>query len=127
MKTIISFVALSAMILTSSFTINVQENLNKQSTQNCFDYFRAHRAGKAAVAMMWGVSANDIVQFAVERSYDGSYFEPAGTVAFNGAAGYKFTDNSIYPGYLHYRIIALKTDGTTECSPTVMLRVVQRQ
>jgi hypothetical protein len=128
MKTLISYVALTVFVLASSFTIDVQENLNhKSATYNCFSFLRAHRAGKAAVGLSWSVSSNDIVQFVVERSYDSEYFESAGDVTFNNSASYKFTDNNVYPGYIWYRVTAVKADGTTECSPLEQIRIVQRK
>ncbi|HEU0110349.1 MAG TPA: hypothetical protein VFQ73_05700 [Flavisolibacter sp.] len=128
MKTLISYVALTVFVLASSFTIDVQENLNhKATTYNCFSYFKAHRQGKAGVGMNWSVASTDIVEFVIERSYDEEYFETAGTVGFNGATSYKFTDNDVYPGYITYRITAVKADGTTECSPVEKIRIVQRR
>ncbi len=130
MKTLISYVALTVFVLASSFTIDVQENLNQQSTQTtegCFSYFRAHRQGRAGVGMMWGVSSKDIVQFVVERSYDGGeFFDPAGSVNFNGASSYKFIDKEAYPGYILYRITAVKADGSTETSAVEQVLIAQR-
>ena len=77
--------------------------------------------------MTWAVSSSEIVQFVVEKSYDGEFFEPAGAVEFNGASSYKFIDNDVFPGYITYRVTAIKGDGTVECSPTEQIRIVQRK
>ena len=127
MKTLISYVALALFVVTSSFTIDVQRNLNEHSTSsNCFNYFRTHRQGKGA-GLTWAVTSNEIVQFVVEKSYDGEFFEPAASVEFNGASSYKFIDNDVFPGYITYRVTAIKGDGTSECSPTDQIRIVQRK
>ena len=125
MKTLISFVAVGAFILMSSFTIDVQQNLNQKSTTNCFNYFRTHRQGKA-IAMTWSISSADVTQFIVEKSYDGEYYEPACSVNYNGGSSYKFIDNDVFPGYVSYRITAVKADGSTESSPVETVRIVQR-
>jgi hypothetical protein len=125
MKTLISYVAVAALILTSSFTINVQEKLNQQPNANSFNYLRAHRQGKN-VAMTWSVNNLDVTGFVVERSYDGDFYESIGNVGFNGSAGYKFTDNSVFPGRIYYRINAVHSDGTSEYSPIEAVRIVQR-
>ena len=127
MKTLISYVAVFVFVLASSFTIDVQQHLNqKQTTNNCFSYFRAHRQGKSGVGMAWAVASNDIVQFVIERSFDGGeFYDPIGSVNFNGAASYKFVDRETYPGYIQYRVTAVKADGTTECSPVEQMRIVQ--
>jgi hypothetical protein len=124
MKTLISYVAVAALILMSSFTINVQQQLNEQ-TNSCFNFLRIHRQAKN-VAMTWSVSSTDVVQFVVQRSYDGEFFENIGTVNFAGSASYKFTDDSVFPGRIYYRITAVKTDMSTECSSTEDVRIVQR-
>lgn len=124
MKTLISYLALTALILTSSFTVNQQQQLNKQS-ENCFDSFRVHRQGKAAISLSWTVSSADINQFIVERSYDGEFFENVTSINFNGSSAYKYKDNGIYPGVVYYRITAVREDGTTEYSSVETVRIVQ--
>ena len=125
MKTLMSYVALTALILTSSFTIHKQQELNTQTaTSGCFNYFRIHRQAHN-VAMSWAVNTPDVAQFSVERSYDGEFFENAGSVGYNGGSAFKFTDESPFPGTIFYRIKAIKTDGTSECSSVVSIRVVQ--
>lgn len=125
MKTLISYVAVSAFILMSSFTIDVQQHLNQKSPSGCFSYFRAHRQGHAAITMNWAVTSTDVVAFEIERTYDEYFYENLGTVSFNGAAAYKFTDQSPYPGKGLYRIIAIKEDGSREASPFEEVRIVR--
>jgi hypothetical protein len=124
MKTLLSYLALAALIITSSFTVNQQQQLNQQS-DNCFNSFRAHRQGKAGVSLVWTVSSSDITQFVVERSYDGEFFDNVNPVDFNGSSSYKYNDKEIYPGVIYYRVVAVKSDGTTECSPVETVRIVQ--
>jgi hypothetical protein len=129
MKTLLSYAAIAVFIMASSFTIDNQRHINNETVtsqpNNCFNYFRAHRQARG-VAMTWSVGASNVIQFVVERSYDDYYWEPAGSVSSNGATSYKFNDNSIFPGTIYYRVQALKTDGTTECSATEIVRIVQR-
>lgn len=130
MKTLISYVAFAALVLMSSFTIDTQQKLNQQTQQSaptsCFNYFRIHRQAQG-VAMTWATSANDIVQFVVEKSYDDYYYESAGTVNQNSNNGsFKFVDNAVFPGYVYYRIMAIKADGSVECSPVESVRIVKR-
>jgi len=124
MKTLISSLALFLLIVTSSFTIDAQQKLNEQNAE-CFNYFRAHRQNKG-VAMSWSVSTSNVVEFVVEKSYDDYYYEPSGSVPYTGGNSYKFVDNNVYPGYIYVRVTAVKSDGTTECSPVQRVRIVQR-
>lgn len=127
MKTLFSFLAIAALVLTSSFTVSEQQKLNEQSSAmfNCFNYVRAHRQGKNVV-VNWSATDPSIVQFTVERSYDGEFFDPAGGQGAAGSRAYKFTDMGVFPGTIYYRIVALKGDGTTECSPVETVRIVSR-
>ena len=128
MKTLLSYLAVAGLILTSSFTVNEQQQLNRsnQSVTSCFSRFNVHRAGKAAIEVTWTVSNGNISQFIVERSYDGEFFESVTTIEFNGSSSYKSKDHDVYPGMIYYRVTAMKTDGTSECSPVEMVRIVQR-
>jgi hypothetical protein len=125
MKTLMSYLAVFALILTSSFTINTQQNLNKKNGTGCFNHVRVHRQGKNVVTA-WAVTSNDIVGFSIERSYDGDFFEEAGSVDGDGSSSYKYTDVGVFPGLIYYRIKAVKTDGTTEYSAVETIRIMQR-
>lgn len=124
MKTFLSYIAVVALIITSSFTVNQQKQLNQRAT-SCFTHFNAHRAGKANIELTWSVSSADVVQFSVERSYDGDFFENLSTPGFTGSASYKYKDVGVFPGVIYYRITAIKTDGSTECSSVESVRIVQ--
>lgn len=125
MKKLLSYVAIAALIITSSFTVNQQQQLNQQSANGCFVHFNAHRAGKASIELTWSVSSPDIVQFEVQRSYDGDFYDNVTAVDFNGSSSYKSKDAGVYPGVIYYRIVAVKSDGTTECSSVETVRIVQ--
>lgn len=126
MKALVSYLAVAALIVASSFTVSEQKQLNQKSVNSCFTRFNAHRAGKANIQLTWTVSASGITQFVVERSYDGEFFDNLNTVEFNGASSYKSKDMDVFPGVIYYRVTAVKADGTTECSPVESVRIVQR-
>jgi hypothetical protein len=125
MKTLMSYLAVFALILTSSFTINSQQQLNEKNGTGCFNHIRVHRQGKNVVAA-WAVTTKDIAGFSVERSYDGDFFEEAGSVDADGGSSYKYTDIGVFPGLIYYRVKAVHTDGTTEYSPVETIRIMQR-
>lgn len=116
MKTFLSYLAVAALILASSFTVSQQQHLNQESNGNCFGSIHAQREGKAAVTLNWTVSSADITRFIIERSYDGRAFESIASVSHKGLSDYTCIDKCRYSGRLHYRITALKQDGSTEIS-----------
>ena len=130
MKTLISYVALTVFVLASSFTIDVQQNLNARSAKKAngsFNYFKVHRQGKG-IAMMWSVSSTNAAQFVVERSFDGEYFDTISTIDCNGASRYNYNDGDVYPGYLYYRISCLDANGLVEETSAVeVVHIVQRK
>ena len=132
MKTLISFSFLAFLLMASSSTIATQNELNEKSESvsqvynECFNFLRVHRQGKAGVNISWSVADNQIDHFIVERSYDGEFFEPVNSCGFNGSSNYKMNDNNIFPGTIYYRVKAVKTDGTTEHSAVKSVRIVQR-
>ncbi|MGZ3854059.1 MAG: hypothetical protein ACXVBX_14790 [Flavisolibacter sp.] len=125
MKALVSYLAVAALIVASSFTVGHQKQLNQQSVNSCFSRFNVHRAGKADIEITWAVSDGNITQFQVERSYDGDFYDNVTNVNFNGSSSYKTKDKGVFPGYIYYRVTAVKSDGTTECSPTETVRIVQ--
>lgn len=125
MKALVSYLAVAALIVASSFTVSQQKELNQDKATNCFSRINVHRNGKADVAITWSVSSADITQFEVERSYDGDFYENVNTVNFNGSSSYKSKDTGVFPGVIYYRVTAVKSDGTTECSPVETIRIMQ--
>jgi hypothetical protein len=63
MKALVSYLAVAALIVASSFTVSQQKQLNQQSVNSCFARFNVHRAGKAAAEISWTISSGNISQF----------------------------------------------------------------
>jgi hypothetical protein len=129
MKTLISYVAVTIFVLASSFTIDVQQNLNHKTTYNCFNYLRGHRQGKSGVNLSWAVNDPSIDHFTIEQFFEGDdYAYPVGSeVKFNGSSTYKVVLTDVFPGNITYRVTAVRADGTSECSPLEQVRIVQRK
>lgn len=125
MKALVSYLAVAALIVASSFTVTQQKQLNQQSVNSCFARFNVHRAGKSNIELTWTITSSDVKEFVVERSYDGDFYDNVTNVNFNGSSSYKSKDVGVYPGVIYYRVTAVKTDGTTECSPIETVRIVQ--
>lgn len=126
MKTVMSILTIVAVLMMSSFTVNQQQQLNHQLENSDFKHFRVHREGKAGVTLNWGVASPDVMQFAIERSYDGEFFEELATVPANGSANYRYKDNNVFPGFIYYRVKASFSDGTEKYSTVESVRIVQR-
>lgn len=125
MKALVSYLAVAALIVASSFTASQQKQLNQQSVSS-FARFNVHRAGKSNVEITWTISSSDVKEFVVERSYDGDFYDNVTNLNFNGSSSYKSKDVGVFPGTIYYRVTAVKSDGSTECSPVETIRIMQR-
>lgn len=91
-----------------------------------FGYFRVHRMGNDA-SLNWSVTDPlNADFFSIERSYDGTNFESLCDVECAGNATHRYRDNTVFPGYIYYRIKSYQHDGSMITSPVEMLRIVKR-
>jgi len=127
MKTIltIAFVAFLA-VTTSAVATDVHPSFAQAAATTGFNYFRVHRQHSGA-GMTWSVNHPNVTDFKIERSYDGEFFEEVTSLPCNGAAQYRFTDTDLFPGYIHYRITAMTSDGSVIQSSVETIRIVSRK
>jgi len=97
-----------------------------------FGSFRTHRQGKGITAVWNLASADGVVGFTVQRTYEDptdpyAYWEDAGSVPFNNTRSFTFTDSGVFPGTISYRIVAFMTDGTTSVSDVSQVRIVSHK
>lgn len=126
---ILPFVALFSVLIFASSYVSSKIDAPKQTSRKAagsFKQFIVHRQG-ADVALSWSVSGSDVVEFAVERSYDGGEnFESIGSMACTGANTHRYKDIGVFPGTILYRISAIKADESVETSLTRSVRIVKR-
>lgn len=104
-------------------------NLNLASAQsgNPFGFFDAHRLGHSAIGLMWQISNSDqVVGFQVQRSYDGEFFDPVTNLPCGANKMFTWKDDSVFPGYIYYRLAATLMDGTTVYSEVAVVHIVQK-
>jgi hypothetical protein len=113
-----------------SFTTADAQTTGKGNTPSgqAFGYFRVHRQS-TDVSLSWAVSnPSTVTCFTIERSYDGSLFFEIDEVGCSSVEPtYKYRDTGAYPGYLFYRVVAHRQDGSTENSPVEEIRIVSKK
>ena len=124
---ILPFIALFAVLIFTSSYVSSKINASAETTvkQNGFKQFMVHRQG-TGVSLSWSVATSNVVEFRIERSYDGEFFDAIGSVGCNGSATHRFRDENVFPGTIYYRIAAVKLDQTMERSVTETVRIVKR-
>ena len=124
---ILPFIALFSVLIFTSSYVSSKIDTPAQTTAKAgsFKQFIVHREGNG-VSLSWSVSTSNVVEFAIERSYDGQYFENIGSCPCNGTTTHRYTDASVYPGTIYYRITAIKADQSVETSATESVRIVKR-
>ena len=126
MKTLITFafilfVSVSPAVATSSLS----SSTIVKPPSGSFSFFRAHRQGPG-ISLSWAQGSSDVVEFVIERSYDGEFFDVIGGMECFGTRTHKFSDNDVFPGIIYYRVTAVKVNGTTESSAIESVHIVRR-
>ena len=91
-----------------------------------FGAFHAHRQGDFA-SLNWNVVSDEVASFRIERSYDGEFFTTVDEVSPSDSRWNRYTDNSVEPGIIYYRVIAIMNDGTEESSSTEVVKIVKHK
>lgn len=133
MKSIL--VAFTMMVLCTGFTLPSSQDelpLGLQSSRhdvagNIFGMFHAHRQGKG-IALLWTITdPSQVSGFEIEKSYDGEFFDPAGSAACNNQSMMRYLDGQVFPGYVSYQIKAFLIDGSVQYSDVQTVRIVSRK
>jgi hypothetical protein len=95
-------------------------------TTSVFGTFHAHREGDFA-SLNWNVNADGISAFAIERSYDGEFFDMIDAVTPDPTRWNRYTDATVEPGIIYYRVVAWMDDGTIEYSTTEVVKIVKHK
>lgn len=133
MKTTSILVIALSLIVSEAKAISgepvVKSSLNSitKKVAGQFGRVNAHRQ-QQGVGLSWTMmSTNGVAGFIIERSYDGTYFEEIDQVNVEISGRQRYNDNAVYPGFIHYRIVAVMEDGSSEASETAVVRIVSRK
>ncbi len=126
MKTITTFVFLLLVTLSPAVATPVHSSsATVKPPSGSFSFFRVHRQGPG-ISLSWASASSNVVQFIIERSYDGDFFDVIGGIGCTGTNTHRFSDNDVFPGIIYYRVTAVKVDDTTESSAIETVRFVRR-
>jgi len=127
MKNIFTLIASLMITLTTMANSPVNPLKIQVAADQSFAFFRVHRMADDA-SLNWGITNPlQAASFVIERSYDGVEFETIDVVPANGAASYRYRDNTVFPGVSYFRITCVNTDNTEVQSSIVDLRIVKRK
>jgi len=85
----------------------------------------AHRQQNGVITTWTFSNPTNVSRYVIQRSYDGFFFENIGEVTGGAAGRQEFKEDNVFPGYLHYKVIAIMNDGSTVHSSIQMVRVVR--
>ena len=93
-----------------------------------FGTFHAHRQGNFA-SLNWNVTTGNVASFRIERSYELDFFvvETIATVTPSEGRWNRYTDQTVEPGLIYYRLIAVMNDGSEEYSPIESVKIVKHK
>ena len=130
MKTKLIYLLLIVVVSSTTMSFTNQQNSTvasaKISMVGNFGSFSVHRMHNSA-ALRWNFNSTEVSSFVIQRSYDGSNFSTIDELAPCTDQWNKYTDNTVEPGFIYYRLIAVMNDGSEEYSAVEMLRIVRRK
>jgi hypothetical protein len=91
-----------------------------------FGSINVHRQHNSA-ALSWIFNSPSVRGFIIQRSYDAAYFTTIDQVGISSGHWNKYLDNSVEPGTIYYKIIAIMNDGSREESPVASVRIVRHR
>jgi hypothetical protein len=91
-----------------------------------FGSFHVHRQGDFAT-LDWNASIEGVSAFAIERSYDGEYFDMIDAVSPDASRWNRYTDITVEPGIIYYRVAAWMEDGTIQYSTIETVKIVKHK
>ena len=136
MKTSIFIICASIATVSMSFTGLHQSTTPTEkravvSPANPFDAVRLHREGKG-ITVVWSMSAfDDISGLVIQRTYEDptdpyAYWEDLATLPCSAARSFKYKDKEVFPGMIHYRIVAVMNSGQTIASEISGIQIRSR-
>jgi hypothetical protein len=93
---------------------------------NNFGNFNVHRQHNSA-ALSWIFNSADVAGFVIQRSYNGTSFHVIDQVGTSTANWNRYLDNTVEPGTIYYKVVAVMTDGSREESPVTSVRIVRHR
>src|SRR5215204_3168632 len=137
MKTSFLSLTITATFLLSSVSpvesfAHKQVQSVKKETNPGFASLRTHRQAKGITATWSMTGVDGVVCFTVQRT-DGdptdmyAYWVDVATIACNPSRTFSHTDQEVFPGNIHYRIVANMADGTSVVSEVSSIRIVSRK
>ena len=124
----LSFFSIVAVLVFATAATPVPPTKIIGKFSNDFSFVRGHRQGKGAT-ITWGFTSSNANGFTVQRTYEDpndpySVWENVCDVGCNGSKSYKHNDQTVFPGFVNYRIVAAMNDGSTETSDLIVVHVV---
>ncbi len=132
MKAQLFIISATLFLTTTSFNSiqvsPVKTALALKQADASFVFLRTHRQGKG-VAATWAVNTGNVASFTVKRTYEDpadpyAFWEDVSTVPGGSGRSFKYTDESVFPGYVNYKIVALMDDGSSIVSEVATVRIV---
>ena len=120
MKNLLLIVALATSFQLSAHATPIQPGLfitQNSSAAPTFSFLRGHKQGNSGYALQWSMSTTTgIDHYEIQSTYEDptdiySNWTNEGSVQGTRANINKFTHNSVLPGFISYRVIAVLSNG----------------
>jgi hypothetical protein len=136
MKTL-SVILVAVLLFTTSWNTPAETIVSptknkviKTSSGEEFSFFRIHRQGKG-VTSTWGLFSNSgVTEFIVQQTYEDitdpyAYWADVATISCTSSRSFKHTDETVFPGFVSYRIVAMNGLTVVDVSEVLTIHIVQ--
>ena len=124
------FVTVSSIFAKPLPTSAISQHSKSLQQTTVFESFTAHRQGDAAI-LNWIFSSEEVTSFVIERSYDFDpnerFFTPIAEVCPDAAHWNRYTDETVEPGIIYYRIVAYSNGVAIETSSVEEVKIVKHK
>ncbi len=120
MKNLLVFLALAVSFHVSGYPTALKSYLSisqESNTNTGFSFLRGHKQGNSGYALQWSMTSSaSIDRYEIQCTYEDpndeySNWSTVGTAINNRSNIVKFTHQSVMPGFISYRVIAVLGDG----------------
>jgi hypothetical protein len=116
---------------TSSATSSANVIVKPVAPSCNFAFVRGHRKGPGT-SLAWGMDGKGATKFYVSKTYDFDPYDPyavwedVSVVNGNESRMYTVDDKNVFPGLIHYRIVAVMADGSSVSSEIKSIRITKK-
>ena len=127
----IAVMAISFTVSGNQTSLNTSPGLTRSNTDPGFSFLRGHKQGQSGYALQWSMTTiTGIAYYEIQSTYEDPYdiysnWTNEGTAQNTRANIVKFTHQSVLPGTISYRVIAILSNGRANIVSGIYTTIIE--